>query len=193
MKALFFGGLGLLVSLAMVLLFALLEPDAAHRHPLYREKLDPAPRRLALRKPELREVEQATYSPGRRSPNPGTSTSPTAGDLLEQGREIVYGKGLCLNCHRIGEDGTATLGPDLEGIGARAGSRVPGMSDIEYLVESLYRPEAYVVPGHVPTMMPVNGPPMMLNDEEILAVVAFLQSLGGTPTVTPQTALPRTD
>jgi hypothetical protein len=36
--------------------------------------------------------------------------------------------------------------------------------------------------------MPViNQPPIGLTDQEILAVIAYLQSLGGTPTVTPQT------
>ena len=37
--------------------------------------------------------------------------------------------------------------------------------------------------------MPViNKPPIGLNDQEILCVMAYLQSLGGTPTVTLQTS-----
>jgi hypothetical protein len=36
-------------------------------------------------------------------------------------------------------------------------------------------------------MPPVNQPPIGLTDQEILAVIAALQTLGGTPTVTMQT------
>jgi hypothetical protein len=36
-------------------------------------------------------------------------------------------------------------------------------------------------------MPPVNKPPIGLTDNEILCVIAYLQSLGGTPTVTLQT------
>ena len=36
-------------------------------------------------------------------------------------------------------------------------------------------------------MPPINKPPIGLTDQEILCVIAYLQSLGGTPTVTLQT------
>ena len=36
-------------------------------------------------------------------------------------------------------------------------------------------------------MPPVNKPPIGLTDQEILCVIAYLQTLGGTPTVTLQT------
>ena len=36
-------------------------------------------------------------------------------------------------------------------------------------------------------MPPVNQPPLGLTDQEILCVIAALQALGGTPTVTLQT------
>jgi hypothetical protein len=36
-------------------------------------------------------------------------------------------------------------------------------------------------------MPPMNQPPFSLTDKEILCVIAALQSLGGTPTVTLQT------
>ncbi|MFQ5702173.1 MAG: c-type cytochrome [Acidobacteriota bacterium] len=110
--------------------------------------------------------------------------------MVQLGSEIVKEKGLCMNCHRIDGQGSGTQGPDLGGVGARAGSRVPGLSDVEYLAQSLYRPRAFVVEGFSPTMVPVNEPPIGLSDLEILMVVAYLQSLGGTPTVTPETVLP---
>ena len=46
---------------------------------------------------------------------------------------------------------------------------------------------AYVVEGFPPAMPPMHQPPFSLTDQEILCVIAALQTLGGTPTVTLQT------
>ena len=110
----------------------------------------------------------------------------TTADMSKIGREIMEGKGLCLTCHTMGKTGALRF-PDLAGVGARAKTRVPGLSDIEYLAQSLYEPTAYVVEGFPPAMPPVNQPPIGLTDQEILCVIAYLQSLGGTSTVTLQT------
>jgi hypothetical protein len=107
-------------------------------------------------------------------------------DMVKVGREIMEGKGICLTCHTIGKTGALRF-PDLGGIGAQAKNRVPGLSDVEYLAQSLYEPTAFVVPGFPPAMPPVNLPPLGLNDQEILCVIAALQTLGGTPTVTLKT------
>ena len=64
---------------------------------------------------------------------------------------------------------------------------MPGLSDVEYFAQSMYEPTAFVVPGFPPAMPPINKPPIGLNDQEILCVIAYLQTLGGTPTVTLQT------
>jgi mono/diheme cytochrome c family protein len=110
----------------------------------------------------------------------------TTAEMVKVGREIMEGKGFCLTCHTIGKTGALRF-PDLEGVGARAKSRVPGLSDVEYLAQSMYEPNAYVVEGFPPGMPVINQPPIGLSDQEILAVIAYLQTLGGTPTVTPQT------
>jgi mono/diheme cytochrome c family protein len=110
----------------------------------------------------------------------------TTADMVKIGRGIMEGKGICLTCHTIGKTGALRF-PDLAGIGSRAGSRVPGQNDVEYLAQSLYEPTAYVVPGFPPAMPPANQPPIGLTDQEILCVIATLQSLGGTPTVTLKT------
>jgi len=110
----------------------------------------------------------------------------TTADMVKVGQEIMAGKGICLTCHTIGQSGALRF-PDLQGVGAKATSRVPGLSDVEYLAQSMYEPTAFVVPGFPPAMPPVNQPPIGLNDREILCVIAALQSLGGTPTVTLQT------
>ena len=99
-------------------------------------------------------------------------------EMARVGREIMDGKGLCFTCH----NGSARF-PDLEGIGGRA-SRVPGLSDVEYLAQSMYEPDKYIVPGFNPGMPAINKPPIGLTDDEILAVIAYLQTLGGTTTAT---------
>jgi hypothetical protein len=107
--------------------------------------------------------------------------------MAKIGRQIMEGKGMCLTCHTIGKATGPFRFPDLAGVGARAKTRVPGLNDVEYLAQSMYEPSAYVVPGFPPAMPPINKPPIGLTDQEILCVIAYLQSLGGTSTVTLQT------
>jgi mono/diheme cytochrome c family protein len=109
-------------------------------------------------------------------------------EMVEIGEEIARGKGTCMQCHTIGEEGALRF-PDLANIGARAGDRREGYSDVEYLAESLYEPNAFVVEGFAPGMPAVDQPPIALTDQEIMAVIAYLQSLGGTPSVTMDTEL----
>jgi hypothetical protein len=113
-------------------------------------------------------------------------TDLTTADMVKVGRELMEGKGLCVTCHTFGKSGALRF-PDLEGIGARAKTRIAGMSDVDYLAQSMYEPEAYIVPGFNPGMPAINKPPIGLTDQEILCVIAYLQSVGGTPTVTLQT------
>ena len=110
----------------------------------------------------------------------------TTADMVKVGREIMQGKGLCSTCHTIGKSGALRF-PDLDGVAVRAQSRVPGLSDVEYFAQSMYEPDAFIVPGFNPGMPPINKPPIGLNDQEILCVIAYLQSLGGTPSVTLET------
>src|SRR3954451_6998925 len=110
----------------------------------------------------------------------------TSAEMAKVGRQIMETKGYCLTCHTIGKTGALRF-PDLAGVDIRAKTRVPGLDDVEYFAQSLYEPTAYVVPGFPPAMPPMNKPPFSLTDQEILCVIAYLESLGGTPTVTLQT------
>ena len=110
----------------------------------------------------------------------------TTAGMVPVGREIMDGKGLCFTCHTIGKTGALRF-PDLEGVAVRAKSRIPGLSDVEYFAQSMYEPDVYIVQGFNPGMPIINKPPIGLTDQEILCVMAYLQSLGGTPTVTLQT------
>ena len=108
----------------------------------------------------------------------------SSADMVKAGKEIAEGKGLCLTCHTIGKQGGPFRFPDLGGVGTRAGTRVPGLTDVQYLAQSLYEPNTFIVPGYNPGMPVINKPPIGLSDQEILTVISYLQSLGGTPTVT---------
>jgi putative heme-binding domain-containing protein len=113
----------------------------------------------------------------------------------EGGEALYWGKGRCFTCHSVGDRGSAVRGPNhgqfgekfAEPMGARALARAEERSEktgqeftaVDYLVESLADPGAYVVEGYKNEMAVVYAPPISLNLVEIKAVVAFLLSLGG--------------
>jgi hypothetical protein len=112
----------------------------------------------------------------------------TTDDMVKVGQETMNGKGLCFTCHTLGKTEGPFRFPDLSGVDGRAMTRVPGLSDVEYFAQSIYEPEKFIVPGFNPGMPVINKPPIGLTDQEILCVIAYLQTLGGTPTVTLQTS-----
>ncbi len=110
----------------------------------------------------------------------------TTDDLAALGLGIMSGKGLCFTCHTIGKSGALRF-PDLGGIATRAQTRIEGLTGLEYMAQSIYHPNAFIVDGFNPGMPQIDKPPIGLTDREILCVLAYLQSLGGTPTVTLET------
>jgi disulfide bond formation protein DsbB len=107
--------------------------------------------------------------------------------LVGMGESLLKNKGGCLLCHKMTDVGN-TRGPDLRGVGGRAGTRKPGLSAEAYLMESLTDPGAYVVeefatPGGESIMPAADRPPADMSPTEIKALVAFLQSLSGQITV----------
>ena len=111
-------------------------------------------------------------------------------EMVRIGDEIFHGKGLCSTCHTIGQGGAALRFPDLDGVAARAANRVPGLDQLQYFAQTLYRPNAFIVPGFNPGMPEIDKPPIGLTDDEIKAVIAFLQTQGGEATITMATKLP---
>src|SRR5205809_1059121 len=96
---------------------------------------------------------------------------------------FVFWIGGCTTCHGLGTRAPNLL-TDEKGtgqIGVRCGKREPGKSCKQYLFESLDNPTAYVVPGYQP-IMPVMT--KQLSPEQVWAVIAFLESQGGTVDVT---------
>jgi hypothetical protein len=94
-----------------------------------------------------------------------------------------------LTCHTIGKTGALRF-PDLGGVAERAKTRVAGQSQLQYFAQSLCEPDAFVVPGFTPGMPSINKPPVGLSDEELHAVIAWLESQGGEPTITLKDKLP---
>ena len=115
----------------------------------------------------------------------------TQQDLVQDGRDIFFGKGRCSGCHALGRISTTHMAPELY----EAGDRMTK----EHMYESLTAPAAYIrmnfdppEPKKYSMIMPVsNKPPIGLSENEILAVIAFLQSLGGKVTVSPADLTPR--
>lgn len=102
----------------------------------------------------------------------------------EAGEKIYWGDGQCHTCHSIGTSGSATRGPNQEGLASRAEERAKAAglsSGLEYLVESIVNPSAFVVEGYDNIMPKVYDAPIMLGREQILAVLTYLQTLGGEP------------
>jgi putative heme-binding domain-containing protein len=110
-----------------------------------------------------------------------------AGVSPEAGESIFWGKGKCDTCHQIGTRGSAVRCPNLENVAEmalerakeRAGQGKPGMTATDYLVESIVYPNDYVVDGFKAEMPLVYEPPISLNQEEITAVINYLQAQGG--------------
>ena len=107
----------------------------------------------------------------------------TPEQLAAAGEKVFNGIGGCTACHGLGTRAPNLL-TDEKGtgqIGARCAKREAGKTCKQYLYESLDQPSAYVVPGYQP-IMPVMT--KLLPPEQIWAVVAFLESQGGTVDVT---------
>jgi len=103
----------------------------------------------------------------------------TPEQLVAAGERVYTGIGGCNTCHGLGERAPNLL-TDEKGtglIGARCGTREAGKSCKQYLYESLDNPSAFVVSGYQ-AIMPVMS--RQLSPQQLWAVVAFLESHGGS-------------
>ena len=105
--------------------------------------------------------------------------------VAEQGALVFNGKGQCAACHTVDPSAPPGRCPDLTDIGINAANRVPGMDAKTYLIESLYEPANYLIPGYGKIMPEVWKAPIALSKLEIEAVIAYLQSQGGEIDPTP--------
>jgi mono/diheme cytochrome c family protein len=103
----------------------------------------------------------------------------TPEQLVSAGDQLYHGGGGCTACHGLGTRAPNLL-TDEKGqgqIGARCAKREPGKDCKAYLYESLTNPQAFVVPGYEPIMPDVSR---TLSPQQLWALVAFLESQGGT-------------
>jgi mono/diheme cytochrome c family protein len=107
----------------------------------------------------------------------------TPQQLVAAGERVYNGAGGCTACHGLGTraPNLLTSEGDAGPIGNRCADRQPGMDCKEYIHTSLVDPSAYVVEGYAPIMPEVSR---TLSNNQIWALVAFLQSQGGEVTVT---------
>lgn len=103
----------------------------------------------------------------------------TPEQLVSAGEQLYQGAGGCTACHGLGTR-APNLVSDEKGqgpIGARCGSRQSGKSCKNYLYESLTAPGSFVVSGYEPIMPDLSR---TMSPQQLWALVAYLQSLGGT-------------
>lgn len=94
-------------------------------------------------------------------------------DPAEAGR-LVFNRYGCVACHTLDDAGAnGTVGPELNGIGERAGTRVEGLDAEEYIRQSIVDPGAYVVEGFDDGLMPRDFGERM-SEAELNAIVNYL-------------------
>jgi cytochrome c551/c552 len=93
----------------------------------------------------------------------------TRGEELFEERVVGVNPG-CVTCHSL-EEGVTLVGPSL----SEVSSRVAGMSDADYVRQSIIEPDAYVVEGFSPGQMSPDWG-RILSEEQIDSLVDFLLS-----------------
>lgn len=102
-------------------------------------------------------------------------------DPVELGRSVLAsGKYPCATCHVLTDLGwNGNIGPNLNGVGDRAGNRVGGQDASTYLHNTLRHPGDYLVPGFgnlMPQFNPNAGEPNYMPDDDLDVIVAYLLS-----------------
>ena len=98
---------------------------------------------------------------------------PTLEPQAAAGRQVF--RTHCATCHAV-EGDRIIVGPSLQGVANRAGSRVDDLDAAEYLQQSIIAPNSYVVEGFVSGTMPQNFA-VDLTSEEVDRLVTYLLTL----------------
>jgi sulfur oxidation c-type cytochrome SoxX len=101
---------------------------------------------------------------------------PLVDESTPEGRgQAIFTQAGCIACHTITGISNGTVGPVLDGLADRAGDRVAGLTAEEYIHQSIVDPNAYVVEGFPPDVMPQNFAEL-LTEEQIQDLIAFLMA-----------------
>ncbi len=163
--------LGLVVALALVLLFGVFRPtprdfSEPRRQPFEHHAAEEEHRFEALVVP--------TPAPPGAAPA-ASGSAPAAG--ASPGQNIFVGTGGCSACHTIQGVSQGVLGPELTNIATIAETRIPGMSAEDYLRESIVEPDAHTVEGFQEGLMQATMAGIPLSDEDIDALVEYMLTL----------------
>lgn len=111
--------------------------------------------------------------------------------LVQAGEKIVFGKGECMVCHPMKAEAgmrapaMANIGKEMQGE-----AKERGKTPEEHVFEALVNPSKYIVKGFEDIMPPSNKSPTSLTDGELIAVSAYLESMGGKVSVSYPDSLP---
>lgn len=112
-----------------------------------------------------------------KAPEPPAGAMAAGGDArVQQGRALAESKG-CVACHTI--DGSPRVGPTWKGLYGKTENMADGSTalvDEAFLRSFIRDPQARHVKGFPPVM-----PKVELTEEELAALVAYIQSLGSPP------------
>lgn len=101
---------------------------------------------------------------------------PAIGRAIFDGEKKVFAFVPCSTCHYVERHKLILLGPNMAGISKRASTRVPGVSAVEYLRESIRFPNAYVVEGYPASAMN-QAYDDRLTEEDMNHIIAYLLTL----------------
>lgn len=119
-------------------------------------------------------TETATEAPEPTQAPVATATEPT--DPVALGRSLSARNG-CAACHSV--DGTSLIGPTWQGLFGKEEMLADGATvlvDEAYLIESILDPNAKIVRGFTPGIMPQDFA-QKLSDEQIDAIIAYIKTL----------------
>jgi nitric oxide reductase subunit C len=109
----------------------------------------------------------------------GRSASGAVGDAVA-GRALFHQTTIgqapaCSACHST-EPGKVIIGPSLAGVAERAGQRIPNVSAVDYLRQSILEPNRYVVEGFSAGVMYQHFEDA-LTDTQVDDLIAYLLTL----------------